>query len=393
MRAFLPLLALALPAGLTAQTTQTFAMPKGAEKTQNKIYDSYLGYAGYDSQGNTAYTPIHAMEGYATSDMPIAAAKVQAVNLRRNNYYGNQIYASTTDLSIHMSTGASDPTSWSSTFASNHGTNKIQVFGSGGNTKTLNWPADPYVNNGQQPVPFNLKIPLDTPFVLVQTAGKSICIDYYITKRVHTYTSGSNTYHTFLILDGDGQATGNRVSNYKNSLSGCKFNDGKYNNTISYTTGGLTDAGGTWYVRYGSCPSGALGVATLSAFGVNNLPHAWPLPIDLQAVGSPGCYWNVGLEFGLPIPLKVDTNGYAAWPNVTIPAGLGGSSFFDQGLIFDKPTSTNKYGLVTTWSSEWQIAKSYTPECATIWKYKDTTPPATSGSFYKNRAAIIEVVY
>ncbi|MEZ5988120.1 MAG: hypothetical protein R3F30_03155 [Planctomycetota bacterium] len=48
------------------------------------------------------------------------------------------------------------------------------------------------------------------------------------------------------------------------------------------------------------------------------------------------------------------------------PGRLGGSSFFDHCLVFDTPTSTNLYGLVTTWSSEWQIVKTYTLECATI---------------------------
>jgi len=392
MRAILSILALAVPAGLTAQT-QTFVLPKGSEKTQTTVYDSYLGYAGFDSQGNTAYTPIHTMEGFATGEMPVAAAKVQSLVFRRNNYYSNAIYASATDLTIEMSTGANAPSSWSSTFASNHGTNRIYVFGSSTASKTLNWPAAPYVNNGQQPVPFALKIPLDTTFVLVQSAGKSVCIDYYIPKRLHTYVSGTTTYHTFLILDGDGPLTGGRVSNYKGSLSSCKFSDGKYNNSIGYTTGGLTDAGGTWYLTYYNIPTSTLGVATISAYGVNNTPHAWPLPIDLTVVGSPGCFWNVGLEFGLPVPLSSGTGTSMRWPNVTIPPGLGGGSFFDHCLVFDKPTSTNKYGLVTTWSSEWKIVKSYTPECATIWKYKDTTPPATSGSYYKNRAAVTQFEY
>ncbi|MEZ5988127.1 MAG: hypothetical protein R3F30_03190 [Planctomycetota bacterium] len=234
--------------------------------------------------------------------------------------------------------------------------------------------------------------PLDTLFVLVQSAGKSVCIDYYITKRIHTYTSGSNTYHQFIILDGDGQATGDRVNN-GGSWSNCKFSDGKYNSGIGYTTGGLTDAGGTWYLSYSNVPSNTAGVATLSGFGVNNLPHAWPLPISLAPLGSPTCDWRVGLELGVFVPLNSGSNTYARWPNITIPPGLGGNSFFDHALFLDKPTSTNKYGLVTSWSSEWQIAKSYTPACATVWKYQDTTPPATSGTLYRNRAAIIEVVY
>ncbi|MEZ5988128.1 MAG: hypothetical protein R3F30_03195 [Planctomycetota bacterium] len=301
MRTLLPLIALAIPAGLGAQTNM-FWLPKGAEKTQTAIYDqSYFGYPGYDSQGNTAYTPIHVQNGYATADAPVAAAKISAVWFRRNNFYGNSIYASSTDLAVHMSTNAADTASWSTTFANNEGTNRIQVFGSGGASKTVNWPADPYVNNGQQPVPFAHKIPFDTAFVFVQSSGKSVCLDYYITKRLHTFTSGTTTYHTSLLLDADGKAVGTRLAN-GNPQSSCKFSDGKYNSSLGYTTAGLTDSGGTWYLNYGSILASAPGVATLSGFGVDTKPNPFGLPIDMTPLGAPSCYWCVGLETGFGSP-------------------------------------------------------------------------------------------
>ncbi|MEZ5988129.1 MAG: hypothetical protein R3F30_03200 [Planctomycetota bacterium] len=371
----------ALAAALPAQT-KTFALPSGAEKVQTKIYDSYLGSAATNM-------PVHVQTGYATSEAPVAAAKLLSLTLRRNNYYGNNIYASTTDVAVHMSTNAADTKSWSSTFANNEGTNRAQVYGSGGNTKTLNRPAAPYVNNGQQPVPFALKVPFDTPFVFVQSSGKSICVDYYMTKRTHQDTNGREQ---FIILDADGAATGERVTN-GGSWSACKFSNGNYNSGLSYTSGGLTDKGGTWYVSYSSLPASTPVLATISAFGVNNKPHAWPLPLNLGPLGSPTCEWRVGLETGIWIPMTSNTNGQARWPNVTIPAGLGGSSFFDHAVVIDTPTSTNKYGLATTWSSEWQIAKTYEPATVTVYKTKDTTPPATSGFVRAYQGSIAQFEY
>ncbi|MEZ5988125.1 MAG: hypothetical protein R3F30_03180 [Planctomycetota bacterium] len=220
MRAFLPLLALTIPAALSAQTN-SFALPKGADKVQTKVYDSILGSAATNM-------PAHVQAGYATSEMTTAAAKVLSVNLRRNNYYGNQIYASSTDLMLEMSTNATDVNSWSTTFASNHGTNKVQVFGSGGNTKTLNWPADPHRQQRPAAGALQPQDPLDTPFVLIQSSGKSICIDFSMSKRTHKTTSGSETW---IIIDADGQATGNRVTN-GGSWSNCKFSDGKCNSGL-----------------------------------------------------------------------------------------------------------------------------------------------------------------
>ncbi|MEZ5988118.1 MAG: hypothetical protein R3F30_03145 [Planctomycetota bacterium] len=54
------------------------------------------------------------MEGYDTAEMPTAAAKILSLTFRRNNYYSNAIYASATDLTIDMSTGATAPSAWSS---------------------------------------------------------------------------------------------------------------------------------------------------------------------------------------------------------------------------------------------------------------------------------------
>ncbi|MEZ5988105.1 MAG: hypothetical protein R3F30_03070 [Planctomycetota bacterium] len=230
---------------------------------------------------------------------------------------------------------------------------------------------------------WGIKLPFDsgTTFLYGAMLQKNLVVETRI------YGNSNNNGVFTYPLDAY-SASSNTRKNNGGSWSACKFANGNYNNSISYTTGGLNNNGGTWYVRYNNLPTNTAGIATLSGFGVNNLPHAWPLPISLAPLGSPSCDWRVGLEMGLWIPLATGSNTYAQWPNITIPAGLGGVSFFDHAVFLDTPTSTNKSGLVTTWSSEWGIAKPVTGSITRIYAYNSSTPvnPDTvaSGSLGKN---------
>ncbi|MEZ5988419.1 MAG: hypothetical protein R3F30_04730 [Planctomycetota bacterium] len=393
MKTLLPLIALAIPASVTAQTG-TFVLPQGVEKFQRTENDqSYLGRGGSSYNGSTVYVPMHIQNTFPMAEVPVTAAKVLGIAMRRNNYYGNAMYASATDLTVHMSTAAGAADQASSTFASNEGTNRAQVWGTGGSTATLNWPAAPYVNNGQQPLPFVLKIPFSNPFVLIASSGKSICIDYYITKRTSPYQSGPNTYEANLFLDATGTVYGNRTEN-GGYQSACKFSDGTGQGGIGYTRGGLTENGGAWYVNY-TVPLNTIGVATISGYGVNTPNNPFNNPIDLTAFGAPGCKWMVGLETGFWVALKTTnytSNASANWPQLQIPAGLKpGTEFFDQGLFID--TKANKLGLIPSWSSTWTIEKYYQPLVSTVYKHQDTTPPSTTGSVRRNFAVITEFTY
>lgn len=388
MKAYLPLFALALPALLCAQSTYS-VLPKGFEKIQDTNNDqSYLGRGGMNYNGTTTYVPMHIQTGYALADLGLPVLKAKTLSYRRNNYYGNNMYKSTQTLAIYMSHSTVDTTAYTTTFATNEGKTRTQVFGTGGKPAVLNWPAAPYVNNGQKPLPFTLKIPLASPYVVISSGGKSLCIDFSVTKRVSTYQSGANTYNANLFLDAAGKAQGNRITN-GTIASKCKFSTGKYNSSLGYTRSGLTTLGGPWYVRYGNLPANSIGVATLSGFGVKTKPNPFKLPIDLTPAGAPNCFWNVGLETGFWVALKANSSGSMSWPTLTIPAGLAPSSFYDQCLVIDP--KANKFGFVPTWSSEWQIAQALTPKCVTVYKHQDTTPPAKTGSMRSVFAAIIRL--
>jgi hypothetical protein len=386
MKAFLPMGLCLVTAGLSAQTN-LFVLPKGSDKLVTTNNDqSYLGRGGKNYNGSTTYVPIHVQNGYATADLPQAAMKLSGIAYRRNNYYGNNMYASTSEMVIHMSTTASAPSGYSTTFASNEGTNRTLVFGTTAKPGVVKWPA---MSKGTGPAPFIFKIPLDKPFVLVQSTGKGFTIDTYITKRDSTYTSGSNTYNANLFLDAAGNVTGTRTTNGV-TPSKCPFSTGKYNSSLSYTTGGLSTTGGPWYVSYGNLPLNTLGVGAISAFGVDNNKL---LPIDLGPLGATGCQWNVGLEIGF-FPLTTTnstTTASARWPTLTIPPLPAGSFFYDQGLFVD--TKANKLGLVTSWSSKWTIAQQYSPDVVTVYKTTDTTPPATTGFKRSVFGAVTELQY
>ena len=388
MKAYLAICSLALPAILAAQSTYS-VFPKGFENLQDTANDqSYLGRGGMNYNGTTTYTPIHIQTGYALSDMAQPVLKTNSISYRRNNYYGNNMYASTQNLAIYMSHSAVATTAYSATFANNEGATKTQVFGTGGNPAVLNWPAAPYVNNGQKPLPFALKIPLAAPYIVISSGGKSLCIEFSITKRVSTYTSGSNTYNANFFLDAAAKATGLRETNGPYQ-SKCLFSNNKYSSGLSHQNGGLTTSGGPWFVGYHNAPANSVGVATISGMGVNTTPNPFKLPIDLTPAGAPGCWWNVGLETGFWVALKANASGYMPWPTLTIPPGLPVSSFFDQCLVVDPPA--NKFGFVPTWSSEWKIVQDVTPACATVYNHQDTTPPSLTGSLRSVFAAIVRL--
>jgi hypothetical protein len=388
MKAYLTLSALALSSLLAAQTTYS-VLPAGFEKIQDTNYDaSYLGRGGKNYNGTISYVPMHIQTGYALGDLGTPVLKAKSLSYRRNNFYGNRMYKSTQTVAIYMSHSPLDTTAYTTTFAKNEGTRRTQVFGSAGKPAILNWPAAPYVNNGQKPVPFSLKIPLSAPYVIISTGAKSLCIDFTITKRVSTYQSGANTRNANLFLDAAGLARGLRITNGPYQ-SKCKFSNGRWSSSLGYTLSGLTTNGGPWFVRYGNVPANAVGAGTISGMGVKTKPNPFKLPIDLKVLGAPGCWWNVGLETGFWVALKASASGQMKWPTLTIPAGLPVSSFFDQGLVLD--AKANNFGFVPTWSSEWKIVKAITPKCVTVYKHQDTTPPAATGTLRAVFAPIIRL--
>ncbi|MAE76337.1 MAG: hypothetical protein CMJ85_05665 [Planctomycetes bacterium] len=343
------LLALALIAGTTAAQNYE-ELPKGFTKTVDNAYDYFL-------LPRLSYLPVHIQYAYDVNDVSVPAAPMRAVTWRRNNYYSNSVPAGSITVTVTMSHGPNAPSAMSTTFASNLSTMTTMVY-----TGTANFPAAPKATG---PAPWTHAIPFARPFVFSKASGKSLVIDLVIAA-----STGYTSTHT---MDAAGPARGTRTSNPR-AQSTCKFSNSKYNNSLSYLTGGLTNKGGPWYVRYGSILPNAPGIATLSIFGNDN-KGPWPLRIDLTPLGAPGCFWDVGLEMGLWVPITATASGTASWPSIQIPPGLGGLAFYDHALFLDK--AANNFGFVATWSSKWSIASSLAPKANTLYMTADTNKSPT----------------
>jgi len=341
-----------LAAVVSAQSYEE--LPKGYTNTVDTIYDSFL-------LSTTSRLPVHLQNAYDVNDISVGGGQFTELAYHRNNYWGNTVPAGSVTCTVTMSHAAAAPDGMSSTFANNLNTLTKQVF-----SGTVNFPA---AAKGTGPAPWTHVIKLTSPFTFAKGAGKSLVVDFVITA-----TTGYTGTHP---LDASGPDVGTRSTN-GTITSQCKFSNGNYNNSLSYTTGGLTNNGGGWYVQYSNLLPSAPGVATLSGFGIDN-KGIWPLPIDLGPIGAPNCLWQIGLESPFWVPLTADANGRAKWPTVTIPAGLGGLSFYDNAVFLDQ--QANAAGLVTTWSGKWYIGTGVGPLANTLYRTTDTTPPQATGFF------------
>jgi hypothetical protein len=344
---FVPILAGAVPA-------QTYdELPAGGwTQKVDEIYDSYL-------TTRTSYLPLHIQYAYDTSDIPVAGAVLTEAAWHRNNYYSNAMPAGSLTTTVTLSLSPNSPAAMSTTFASNLVNLTAQVF-----QGTVNFPTAPFQSG--VPAPWTHVLKFTNPFIYAKGTNLSLVID-----MVTTASTGYTT-STYLI-DASGPDAGARTSN-PSSSSTCKFSNGNYNNSLSYTTGGLNNNGGTWYVSYGSILPNAPGLVTLSAFGVDN-PGSWPIPLDLTGIGAPGCKWNVGFESGIWIPVTASATGSARLPNLTIPPGLGGFAFYDHGFFVDP--AANQAGIVVTWSSKWYIGTGKAPSASTLYRTADTSSSPT----------------
>ena len=341
-------------------------LPAGYTKTADKIYDYYL-------LPRTSYHPVHIQYCYDMAEIAITGSPIiQELAWRRNNYYGNSVPAGSVTMTVTMGHSTNLPSAMSSTFANNIKVGKVQIF-----KGTVNYPA---AIKGTGPAPWTHILKIVKPIIFIaQKANKSMTIDMVITATTG-YTTSTYT------MDAAGPDAGGRTSN-PSSSSTCKFSNNKYNSSIGYTLGGLTNTGGIWYVSYGNILPLAPGIMTISGFGVDK-PGPWKLPIDLTVLGAPGCKWNVGLETGLWIPIVATASGQARVPNLMIPPGFGGMAFYDHSLFLD--AKANNAGLVVGWSSKWSIGTGKGPSANTLYKTTDTAASAT-GSFRKGQGTHVRL--
>jgi hypothetical protein len=324
---------LALSAVASAQTTTI--IPSSAATTQPTLSPFYTSNVFYSTTSTTIVPASRSQTIVDTADIGTMPKVWKSLEVRRPIGLGNNNPAITTTATVVMSVSTLPWTSSTTDFAANHGTSKSTVI-----SGSINLPAA--VNQSNWPAPWQPAFPFAAPFVFTPVAGGSLVLDITQVQA----TGQSSWYMEYVTPDVGGRATNGSTP------STCKFSNNNYNSSLSYTTGGLNPNGGTWYLTYGNLLPNVVGLVTLSAYGMDN-KGPWPLPIDLTAAGAPGCNWYVGLELGFLGALTASSTGSARWPNITIPAGLGGKAFYDHSIWLDP--AANKLGIVVGWSSKWSI--------------------------------------
>ncbi|MCA8968795.1 MAG: hypothetical protein KDC95_03400 [Planctomycetes bacterium] len=350
-----------LLAGIVSAQSTTI-VPSSAATTRPTRSPFYSAYVFYSS---TSTTPAsHSQTIIDCSDIAIQSGLWRSITTRRPIGLGNSNPAMTTNATLVMSLATTNSAAATTTYATNHGaTPKTLINGN------ISLPSA--ANQSTWPSPWVTAFPFSAPFVYTGVTGGSLVIDM---TQVQT-TGASSWYVEYTSPDLGGRA------NNGNAQSGCKFSNGKYNNSLSYTSGGLNNNGGSWYVSYNNLLPNVVGVVALSAYGLDN-KGAWPIPIDLTQAGAPGCSWHVGLEIGFLGALTASATGSARLPTIQIPAGLGGSAFYDHTLWLD--AQANSAGWVTGWSSKWSIGTGIGAPSAFIYSsgtsYTATTGPLTAGA-------------
>jgi hypothetical protein len=335
--------------GVLAQTYDE--LPAGWTNNVDQIYDHYL-------VPSSSYVPLHLQYAYDTNDIPVGGAVITELAWHRNNYWGNGLPAGTLTCVVQLSVSPNPPSAMSTTFASNLGGPTTQVFNG-----TVNWPNVP---KGTGPAPYTHTMLLTTPGIYAKGTNQSFVVDI-VTTAVSGYINSTYT------MAASAPDAGTRENNGP-IRSSCKFSNGNFNSGLGYVLGGLNNNGGNWYVTYYSILPNAPGLITLSAFGTDN-PGSWPIPLDLTGIGAPNCWWHVGLESGIWIPVTANASGQATLPTLTVPPGLGGFNFYDHGFFLD--AAANQAGFVPTWSSKWHIGTLKGPNANTLYRTQDTSSSPT----------------
>jgi hypothetical protein len=325
-------LALPLLAGAVAAQSSV-VIPSAAATTRPATSPFYTNLVFYSTSSTTIPHDSRTQSIVDVADVGVPSAVWNSISTRRPQGLGNANPAMTTTATIVLSVSPNAWSAASNTFATNTGPNATTVM-----TGQVSLPAE--TNPGSWPAPWQTPIPFSTPFVFVAATGQSLVIDVSQT---------GNSATTPWYVEMTSPDSGGRVSN-PSSSSSCRFSNNTYNSGLSYTTGGLNPNGGTWYVQYNNLLPNTSGVAWLGMQGVGGMWGSLSLPFDLTSLGAPGCSINASVDIVVPLTA---TNTSARWPNVTIPPGYGGTSFFDHSIWLDP--AANALGAVVGWSSRWNI--------------------------------------
>ena len=370
-------LCLFLVTGLAAQTKYFVCPSKYTTPGTGTYYHYYLF--------SSSYNTYHSQMVYDVDKNTPAAAKISGCAFRRMSKYSNENFPMTADVEVWMSAGPNTGGTASTTFATNRGTNYIQVL-----PKTnISLPGAKHTTKPD----FVVKIPFKTPFSFATGSSvKSIVPEFWVSNSKATPPATTTTWW----MDGFTKESGPFTYNGSSQPSTCQYSNGKTPTTGGYILADLYPGGAFYYGRYGtyaSSPGDLSGICILGTMGNGQTWLGLKLPLDLSFLEA-GTKCELRVSIDLSLPFKTESAGGWRWPSVSIPnnPSVIGAVIYEQAIILD-PTKTNPLHLVPTMSMKWGPVGSGKLEGGLeVYKSKDTTPPATTGTV-RDRMPIIQFSY
>ena len=222
---------------------------------------SRISFPFGQGNGDMRYQQVCALSTQST-----AVGQIDRIAFRRDNdtiVNSANYNAWTVDMTVSVSTSPRTPLTMSLDFATNVGTDVMQVH-----TGPLNWPAENKVPPG--PTGFVYTVPFSAPFLYLPTKG-DICVD------IGRQPNNPNTNPLFFM---DAAATGGGSSS-RLLGAGCPAGSNKvvvYDNWGPGSTARILE-----YTSTSNIPS------VLSLSSTSPIWGGLLLPVDLAPVGAPGC--------------------------------------------------------------------------------------------------------
>jgi hypothetical protein len=210
------------------------------------------------------------------------------------------------------------------------------------------------------PAPW-ISLPFTQPRVYTHEAGRTLVVDV-----VHHAAGPGQPWS----LEAETPFRGARFDNAR-SDDVCPFSDGSVPSALTWRAPRL---GGAWTLAHEDLLPNVAGVAWIGSKGAGATYQGRTLPIDLAALGAPGCTLSASPEF---VVLLKAFGRSAAWPRLAIPndPALARRSFYDHSLWFDP--AANALGAVSGRSSEWVIGDGRGAPAALLYATGDASSGAS----------------
>jgi len=345
-------------------TAQAVTLPPEATQWPGNRHNSSVLYASTFGP-NEARTQLL----YPLTDIPATLTAIQQIDFRSLGTIGNS--AATVYLEISISTSPRDPDDPSSTFAVNAPTPAVPVFAG-----TVSMPAAPF---GTWPRPWDVQIPLQTPFALAPAAGdQSLVID--------VKTSNSTGLHPWWVEQYGTSPTANGQGSQVLSQPGCLLPNGQTQMQSSHQPN-LLHPGGRLALTLGlypnNQPSAAANVLVIGLQAQGGTIAGQTLPTPLSSFGlptPPNCLWTVENAMAIPITYNSYSWGGSLTTDQLVPipnlAGLAGMTFYAQNAaLLSYPNGLQFFPSV---AMQFTIGDSVTPSGSTITAPSDQN--ATTGT-------------